>query len=68
MTRRAAALDHAALAHAELLCKFGAQGIGGDVLRLHQPLLAIGGIGDHDDGPARGALNIYLCECFELHD
>src|SRR5205085_6967490 len=41
---------------------------GGDILGLHQPLLAIGGIGDHDDGPARGTLIIHLCECFQFHD
>ena len=64
----AAGLDHAALAHAQLLCQLGAQRIGRDILRLHQPLLAIGGIGDHDHRPARGALGIHFRECLEFHD
>src|SRR5215218_1774883 len=64
----AAALNHAALPRAELLRQFGAQGIGRKVLGLHQPLLAIGDIGDHDNGTARGALDIHLFQCFEFHD
>ena len=63
----AAGLDHAALAHAQLLCKFGTQRIAGEVRGLDQPLLAIGGIGDHDHRPPRGALGIEFCKGFELH-
>src|SRR6202008_4986738 len=48
--------------------KFSAQGIGRDILRLHQSLLAIGGIGDYDDRAARGALDVYLSEGFQFHD
>src|SRR5262249_21005185 len=53
---------------AELFRQFGTQRIGGDVLCLHQPLVAIGDIGDDDDRAARGALGIDLCERIELHD
>src|SRR5439155_20931870 len=48
--------------------RFGAQGIGRNILCLYQPLLAIGGIGDHDDRPARGALDVDLRQGFEFHD
>ena len=48
--------------------KFGAQRIGGDILGLDQPLLAIGGIGDHDHRAARGALGVDLRQGFQLHD
>src|SRR5258707_1058731 len=64
----AAGLDHAALAHAQLFCQIGAERIGGNIPGLHQPLLAIGGIGDHDHRPPCGALDIGLCKRVELHD
>src|SRR5260370_8324608 len=64
----AAGLAHAALAHPQLLCEIGAQRVAGDVGGLDQPLLAIGGIGDHDHRPPRGALGIDLCPCFKLHN
>jgi len=63
----AAGLDRAALAHTQLFGEFGAQRIGGDVVCLHQPLLAIAGIGDNDRRPPRGALGIQLLEGFEFH-
>ena len=56
----AAGLDHAALAHAQLFCQLGAQGIGGEVFGLDQPLFAIGGIGHDNHRPPRGALGIEL--------
>src|SRR6266404_7251831 len=61
-------LDHAALAHPQLFCQFGAQGISGDILGLYDTLLAIGGIGDHDHGPPRGALGIEFLQRCKLHD
>src|SRR6202051_2777456 len=64
----AAGLDHAALAHAQLLCQFGAQRIGGGVAGLDQPLLAVGGIGDDNDRAPRGALGIELVQRVEFHD
>ena len=64
----AAGLDHAALAHAQLFCQIGAERIGRNILSLHQPLLAIGGIGDHDHRPPRGALDIDFRKRLGLHD
>src|SRR5580658_5441659 len=43
------------------------QRIGGDVFGLDQPLLAIGGIGDQDHRPPRGALGVDLFQCLQLH-
>src|SRR3979490_1827350 len=63
----AAGLDHAALAHPQLLCEIGTQRIGGDFGGLDQALLAIGGIGDENDRPARGALGIELVQRLRLH-
>src|SRR3984885_2206488 len=63
----AAGLDHAALAHPQLFCQFGRERIGGEVGGLDDPLLAIGGIGDHDHRPPRGALRIYFRQRLKLH-
>jgi len=54
----AVGLDHAALAHPQLLCEIGAQGIGGDILGLYDTLLAIGGIGDTITG-RRAARSVF---------
>src|SRR6202040_355574 len=51
-----------------LFCEIGAQRIGRDIGGLDQPLLAIGGVGDHDHRPPRGALGVELFQRFELHD
>src|SRR5207245_10226410 len=45
-----------------------AQGISCDILGLYDTLLAIGGIGDHDHRPPRGALSIYSRQRLKLHD
>jgi hypothetical protein len=43
-----------------LLCEIGAQRVGGEIRGLHQPLLAIGHIGNDNGRPPRGALGIEL--------
>ena len=63
----AAGLDTGALAHAKLLFQLSAQGILGEILSLHQPLLAALGVGHQDHRPARGALGIEFVQNLELH-
>src|SRR3954454_12790092 len=64
----AAGLDHAALAHAQLLGQFSAQRIGGYIGGLDDALPAIDDIGDHDHRPPRGALGVDFGKRLKLHD